>query len=204
MLPHLAGMTAGASNCYDGERASGKTPTSMPIYEFYCRDCHTIFSFLSARIDTTTVPSCPKCARAQLERQVSRFAISKGLPDPATARPGAGHDEPLSPQEEKMMRAMEGLAADAESLDENDPRQMAGFLRRLYGSADLPVGPAMEEAMRRMEAGEDPDAIDEELGDRLEAEMPFGDDESPLSKEGRTKWKGRRRPPARDETLYSM
>jgi len=81
---------------------------------------------------------------------------------------------------------------------------MAGFLRRLYGSADLPVGPAMEEAMRRMEAGEDPDAIDEELGDRLESEMPFGDDESPLTKEGRTKWKSRRRPPLRDETLYSL
>ena len=81
---------------------------------------------------------------------------------------------------------------------------MAGFLRRLYGSADMPVGPAMEEAMRRMEAGEDPDAIDEELGDRIEAEMPFGEDASPLTKEGRTKWKGRRRPPMRDETLYSL
>jgi hypothetical protein len=103
-----------------------------------------------------------------------------------------------------MMRAMESLASDAESLDENDPRQMAGFLRRLYGSADLPVGPAMEEAMRRMEAGEDPDVIDEELGDRLEAEMPFGDDESPLTKEGRVTWKSRRRPPLRDETLYSL
>ncbi|MBI2212475.1 MAG: zinc ribbon domain-containing protein [Acidobacteria bacterium] len=176
----------------------------MPIYEFYCPDCHTIFSFLSARVDTTTVPKCPKCARAALERQVSRFAISRGLPDPSTARPGGGSDEPPSPQEEQMMRAMESLASDAESLDENDPRQMAGFLRRLYGSADLPVGPAMEEAMRRMEAGEDPDVIDEELGDRLESEMPFGDDESPLTKEGRMKWKSRRRPPLRDETLYSL
>jgi putative FmdB family regulatory protein len=176
----------------------------MPIYEFYCRDCHTIFSFLSPRVDTTTLPSCPKCSRASLERQVSRFAISKGLPDPSQARAEAGHGEALSPQEEQMMRAMESLASDAESLDENDPRQMAGFLRRLYGSADLPVGPAMEEAMRRMEAGEDPDVIDEELGDRLEAEMPFGDDESPLTKEGRGTWKSRRRPPLRDETLYSL
>jgi len=175
----------------------------MPIYEFYCKACHTIYNFLSAKVDTTTKPSCPKCGLHPLERQVSRFAISRGLPDPSDAGRG-GSDEPLSPQEERMMRAMEGLAADAEGLDENDPRQMAGFLRRLYDTGDMPIGPAMEEAMRRMEAGEDPDKIDEELGDLLESEMPFGEDESPLTAEGRTRWKTRRRPPARDETLYSL
>jgi putative FmdB family regulatory protein len=175
----------------------------MPIYEFYCEDCHTIFSFLSARIDTTTRPSCPKCGRGSLERQVSRFAISKGLSDPSESR-DAPPDEPLSPQEERMMRAMEGLAADAEGLDESNPRQMAGFLKKLYEAGGMPLGPAMQEAMRRMEAGEDPDKIDEELGDQLESEMPFGEDESPLTKEGRTRWKSRRRPPARDETLYSL
>ena len=175
----------------------------MPIYEFYCKDCHTIFNFLSATVDTTTRPACPKCGLEQLERQVSRFAISKGLPDPSESGPGP-EDAPLSPEEERMMRAMEGLAADAEGLDENDPRQMAGFLRRLYETSDLPIGSAMEEAMRRMEAGEDPDKIDEELGDLLESEMPFGDDESPLTKEGRTRWKTRRRPPSRDETLYTL
>jgi len=85
----------------------------MPIYEFYCRDCHTIFNFLSARVDTTTVPACPKCARAALARQVSRFAISKGLPDPSNARPGGGSDEPMSPHEEQMMRVTESLCLDA-------------------------------------------------------------------------------------------
>ena len=175
----------------------------MPIYEFYCEDCHTIFNFLSAKVDTTTSPACPKCGLDPIKRQVSRFAISKGLAEPSAAPPG-GADDPLSPQEEKMMRAMEGLASDAESLDENDPRQMAGFLRRLYNAGDMPVGSAMEEAMRRMEQGEDPDKIDEDLGDLLESEMPFGEDESPLTKEGRMKWKTRRRPPSRDEKLYTL
>ncbi len=176
----------------------------MPIYEFYCRHCHTIFSFLSAKVDTTTSPACPKCGRAPIERQVSRFAISKGLPDPSAANAGGAADEPLSPQEERMMQAMERLASNAESLDENDPRQMSGFLKQLYSSAGLPIGPAMDEAMRRMEAGEDPDKIDEELGDRLEEEMPLGEGESPLSREGRQRWKSHRRPPLRDETLYSL
>ena len=176
----------------------------MPIYEFYCRDCHTIFNFLSAKVDTTTSPACPKCGRAAIERQVSRFAISRGLTEPSESKPGGAPDEPLSPQEERMMQAMERLASNAESLDENDPRQMAGFLKQLYSSAGLPVGPAMDEAMRRMAAGEDPDKIDEDLGDRLEAEMPFGEGESPLSQQGLQRWKTHRRPPLRDETLYSL
>jgi putative FmdB family regulatory protein len=50
----------------------------MPIYEFYCRDCHTIFSFFARRVDTETVPKCPKHARHKLRRQMSRFAISSG------------------------------------------------------------------------------------------------------------------------------
>jgi putative FmdB family regulatory protein len=49
----------------------------MPVYEHYCPDCHTIFSFFSRRVDTDTRPACPRCARPNLERQVSLFAISK-------------------------------------------------------------------------------------------------------------------------------
>ena len=172
----------------------------MPIYEFYCRQCHTIYSFLSSRVDTTTVPSCPKCGAHPLERQVSRVSVLRGLSEP---QPDAG-GEMLGPEEERLGRAMESLMGDAESLDENNPREMANFLRRLYNEAGMPVGSAMEEAMTRMEAGEDPDRIDEELGDRLEQEMPFGEDESPLTREGRQRWKTRSRPPIRDETLYSL
>jgi putative FmdB family regulatory protein len=46
----------------------------MPIYEFYCESCNTIFSFFSRRIDTETVPGCPRCAAPELSRQVSMFA----------------------------------------------------------------------------------------------------------------------------------
>ena len=28
----------------------------MPIYEFYCEPCHTLFSFLSKRVNTTATP----------------------------------------------------------------------------------------------------------------------------------------------------
>ncbi|XCN71926.1 MAG: FmdB family zinc ribbon protein [Candidatus Electrothrix aestuarii] len=35
----------------------------MPIYEFYCQDCNTIFNFFSSRINTEKRPDCPKCGK---------------------------------------------------------------------------------------------------------------------------------------------
>jgi len=66
-----------------------------------------------------------------------------------------------------MMR----LAAEMESMDENDPRAMAHAMRKMTEIAGEPVTPAMEEMIRRLEAGEDPEKVEEELGDALEEEM---------------------------------
>ena len=47
----------------------------MPIYEFYCRDCHTIFSFFSPSVGVERAPSCPRCHRRKLEKRPSTFAM---------------------------------------------------------------------------------------------------------------------------------
>lgn len=172
----------------------------MPIYEFYCEDCHTIFNFLSRRIDTETRPDCPRCGRPELERQLSLFAISKNRPEKGE---GEGDDEDALPDvdEAKLMEAVDSLSREAENLNEDDPRQMAQMLRKLYGATGLPMGPGMEEAMSRLEAGEDPEAIEEELGDALgdEAEL-FG--EGGVKKE--LKRVQRRMRPRTDSTLYEL
>jgi hypothetical protein len=108
-----------------------------------------------------------------------------------------------------MDRAMDALARDAEGVDESDPRQVARLMRRFYGATGLELGNTMEEAIRRMEAGEDPDAIESELGEALEQEDPFGgsaEGAPPESREsGRLKrLRLRLRPPAVDRTLYEM
>ena len=54
----------------------------MPIYEFYCADCHAVFSFLARKPDTEKRPKCPRCGRPNLHLKVSRFAISKGRSEP--------------------------------------------------------------------------------------------------------------------------
>ena len=50
----------------------------MPIYEFFCQDCNTIFNFFAKSADTKKKPACPKCGRKPLERWMSLFSVSKG------------------------------------------------------------------------------------------------------------------------------
>ena len=167
----------------------------MPIYEFYCADCHTVFNFFARRPDTAKRPACPRCGRPELERTPSRFAIGWGGSGPPA-------DDAMMPDidEEKMERAMAQMAAEVEGLNEDDPRQMAHMMRRLYETTGMPMGEGMDEAMRRLEAGEDPDKIEEQMGDVLEQEDPlFG--QSGHSLKGLSR---RARPPRVDETLYDL
>jgi putative FmdB family regulatory protein len=142
----------------------------MPIYEFYCCDCHRVFKFLARRQGIDRRPACPRCERPELEKQVSLFAVSRGRKEVDAGEDG---EPELDLDEDKMERAMELLEREASDLDEDDPRQAAHLMRRLYDSTGLRLGPAMEEAIQRMESGEDPDAIEEQMGDALEAEDPF-------------------------------
>ncbi len=134
----------------------------MPIYEFYCTDCHRIFSFLSRSVNTQKRPACPRCGRPELERRVSAFAISKGTKEPVG---GAGPEAMPEMDEAKLASAMESLEGEAEGLNQDDPRQSARMMRKLFGATGMPMEAGMEEALRRMEAGEDPDKIEEEMGD---------------------------------------
>lgn len=162
----------------------------MPVYEFYCADCHTIFNFLSRRVNTERRPDCPRCGRTGLERQVSHFAISRGR----TEEPVEGMPDL---DEEKMERAMMGLAGEMEGMDENDPRQMARFMRKLQEATGMSLGSGFEEAMRRLEGGEDPEKIEEEMGDLFDAENPFG-------REGIKGLRRKYTPPAHDDTLHVL
>lgn len=164
----------------------------MPIYEFYCLDCHRIFNFYSRTVNTDKTPGCPRCGRTGLERLVSSFAVSKNRPEPAA------DDGPMPDiDENRLEQAMAELERESTGLDENDPRQMASLMRRMFQATGLNMGGGMEEALKRMEAGEDPDQIEADMGDVLEGEDPFSVKDT----------KGLRRrflPPAHDDTLYEL
>jgi putative FmdB family regulatory protein len=171
----------------------------MPVYEFYCPDCHTVYNFFSRRVDTSTRPSCPACGRPELERQASLFAISKGRGESEE-----NADLPPGMDEEKMMRAFESMAGDFENVDENDPKQAAKMMRRLFDSTGIKLGDGMAEAIRRMEAGDDPDRIEAEMGDQLEAEDPFAGTSVKSALPDLKELRRELLPPKRDETWYPL
>ncbi len=163
----------------------------MPVYEFYCPDCHTIFNFLSRRVNADKRPSCPRCSRPALERQVSRFAFSRGRGEEPEQEGMPDLDEG------RLERAMMSLAGEMEGIDENDPRQMARFMRTFSEAAGMNLGEGFQEAMRRLEEGEDPESIEQEMGDLLDGENPF-------SGQGMKRIRRRYVAPAHDETLYRL
>ncbi|RLB43673.1 MAG: zinc ribbon domain-containing protein [Deltaproteobacteria bacterium] len=165
----------------------------MPIYEFYCSECNRIFNFYSRTVNTKKRPLCPKCGKVELERWMSVFATVRNKGDSE-----ADEDMPIPDMDEsKMEKAMDLLAKEAEHIDEENPRQAANLMRKLTDMTGLKLGPGMEEALRRMEAGEDPEQIEEEMGDLLEEEDPFQFQE----KKGP---KSKPRAPVKDDRLYEL
>ena len=107
-------------------------------------------------------------------------------------------DENMPPIDEtKMEKAMAMLAGEADKINEDDPRQAAMLMRKLTDATGLNLGPGMEEALSRMEKGEDPEKIEAEMGDLLEGEEPF------LFGAKQTKGSKKLKPRV-DETLYDL
>lgn len=151
----------------------------MPIYEFACPKCRVIFSFLSKKVNPEGSPTCPKCGNRKLSKQLSRFAMPRGLKEPSQ-KPEAEGDEPPMPDmdDPRVMRAMSEMERDMEHLDENNPKHMAHMMRKMKDI--LPPGTMPKEmdiAIKRLEAGEDPEKIEEDMGDVLGDFMGGPEDE---------------------------
>jgi putative FmdB family regulatory protein len=82
----------------------------MPIYEYRCEDCKRKTSVLTLRISEKVDPSCEHCGGRRLRRLMSRFATLKSEED-----------------------RLEGLAdpTNLGGLDENDPKSMARWMRKM-------------------------------------------------------------------------
>jgi putative FmdB family regulatory protein len=60
----------------------------MPIYEYVCGGCERRFERLVRRFDEAV--TCPSCASAAVEKQLSVFAVGSVSSGPAFAGCGAG------------------------------------------------------------------------------------------------------------------
>ena len=174
----------------------------MPIYEFYCEPCHTIFNFLSKRVNTTATPPCPTCAQ-KLSRQISSFAHLRGGSDSAN---GGGDDGTPQVDEARMEQAMAAMGSEIEDLgDDTDPREAATLMRRFAQTSGMKFTDTVEEALNRMASGEDPEAVDAEFGEVLESANPFAaDTDGGAAKADQFKRLLRASGPRRDPKLYDL
>lgn len=91
----------------------------MPIYEYRCRGCGRRVQVLTLRVSEAPDETCPKCGGRALDRLPSRFAVARS----AESR-------------------LEGLAdaAEAAGIDEEDPRSVARWMRRMGSELGEEVG----------------------------------------------------------------
>jgi len=139
----------------------------MPLYEFYCEPCHTVFTFRAMRVDTQACPLCPVC-NARLSREISTFA-----PIVCGNTPQAVDDTAARRMEEVMARMGERI----EALDDDgaDPREAVKVMREMAAAGGLHFDKNVKEAMARIEAGEDPAKTDEAFAEVFDRENPFSD-----------------------------
>ena len=114
----------------------------MPIYEYRCHQCRKKVSILTLRISEKVDERCEHCGSTNLTRLLSRFATARS--------------------EESRLDSLAD-PSNLGGLDENDPRSMARWMRKMgkemgeeFGGEDF------DEMVDEMESGKLPD---EEGGD---------------------------------------
>ena len=172
----------------------------MPLYEFYCEPCHTIFTFRFPRVDTATLPPCPRCGK-KLKREVSVFAhIVRGQAQ-ESAEPAADGEDAT----DRMDRVLSQMGERMQALedDDADPREAVRVMKELASAGGLHFNKEVREAMARIEAGEDPEKIDEEFSEVFDTENPFADGDDGEGKPG-AGWLRRLREPRRDPVWHEF
>jgi putative FmdB family regulatory protein len=116
----------------------------MPIYEYTCQDCRRRVSLLWRNFaDAETREAvCPRCGGAQLTRLISRVSVVRS--------------------EESRLDSLADPSS-LDGLDENDPKSLARFMRKMANETGEDLGPEFSEVVDRLEAGEDPESIEQSM-----------------------------------------
>lgn len=128
----------------------------MPVYEYRCLTCRRKVSVLVRSVSAPVQAVCDRCGGRDLVRLVSTFAVGR------SAR--GGDDE----------SAMDDALA---GVDESDPRGLARAVRRIGEETGEDMGSEFNEAVDRLEAGEDPEAPLSSAGPEETSGGTNGDDE---------------------------
>ena len=171
----------------------------MPIYEFYCPDNNKLYQFLArSQMFQDKVPTCPDNPGFAMERRVSRFAVI------GKAKDDAGDDPFADVDEAKMESFMSEMEGDMAGMDEDnpDPRQLGRFMRKMTDLMGDKTPPELREMVKRLEAGEDPEKLEEQFGD-MDSGGEVGASDALFSQFMR-KVRSAGKQPRRDPKLYEM
>ncbi len=139
----------------------------MPIYEYRCSNCKRKVSIFWRTLSAVNESEarCTFCGSPRLSRLVSKVRVIRGGSASDDASSGSmGADDDMD---------MPGL----EGLDENDPRALGRFLRKMAAETGENMGPEFDEVVGRLEKGEDPEKIEESMGDVFGEPPPSMDDD---------------------------
>ncbi len=184
----------------------------MPIYEYYCPDNHTLYQFYAKTLaQGKLTPTCPDNPKFRMKKVLSAFAVTGGgkkdEPTEMKTMPAPGD----SAGDARMEAAMGAMEHEFSSVDENDPKAMARMMRRMSELTGEKIDGEMEEVVRKLEEGADPDALEEQLGGDAPGEPdPYGDEvgmgspptDAKDPKEPKHRFKPRPRRLRRDPKLY--
>jgi putative FmdB family regulatory protein len=132
----------------------------MPIYEYRCGNCKRrvslffgSFSAAERRAEAGEI-ECPRCGSKELSRLMSKVNMVRDDRGATTYDDFDGADDP-------GMDGVGGMDGMFEGLDDEDPRSVARWARRMKESMgdELDMGPEFDQALARIEAGEDPDKV---------------------------------------------
>lgn len=123
----------------------------MPIYEYRCEECGGRFSVFWRSFSDVQEDKliCKRCGSERVNRLVSRVRMVRS--------------------EESRLDDFADPSAWGD-LDENDPKSMGRFMRKMMneiGDEAGDLGPEFEEVVDRLEAGQDPEEIEKDMPDLL-------------------------------------
>ncbi len=146
----------------------------MPFFEFYCPDNNKIYTFFArTKEQAESIPACPDNPDFRMVKMLSRFAIGKpaaasGDKPQAPGLPGEmGPDAGPEIDERAMMSVMGEMESAMAGMDENnpDPKVLGRMMRRMAEVSGERLDGEMEEVVRKLEEGADPEALEEQFGD---------------------------------------
>ncbi|MBP7141525.1 MAG: FmdB family transcriptional regulator [Opitutaceae bacterium] len=172
----------------------------MPIFEFYCPDNNRIYQFYAKTLaQAARVPKCPDNPKFRMQKLLSRFAVNTG----AKEAPAESQASSAQMEDARAEATMCQIEKEFAHLEDSNPKDMGKVLRRMAELSGEKMEGPIEEAVRRLEEGQDP----EEVGERMEGaegEGPGGDaQEADSASRAKRRRLPLRRPQAiRDPRLY--